>query len=99
MLSENQTYKTPDSHIEEKFLLWCSLIDESSVEDKTKTAFKDLVARLKDWSKHYQSIQDAIYFTSHQLVDVYKEDEDQAEAKALFLNINDDIWSLLEGTK
>ncbi|MFA6252807.1 MAG: hypothetical protein WCV69_00860 [Patescibacteria group bacterium] len=96
MLSENKIFKAPDSHIEEKFLLWCSLIDESAVEDKTKVAFKELLEKFKNWSSHYKSIQDAIYFTSHGLVDAYRADKDQMEAHALFSNINSDIWSLLK---
>lgn len=96
MLSESQIYKMPDSHIEEKYLLWCSLVDESAVEDRTKAVFKELLEKLKDWPKHYKLIQDAVYFTSHQLVDAYKKDKDQAEAHALFSNINSDIWSLLK---
>lgn len=99
MLAENQIYKTTDRNqeiIEEKFLLWCSLIDESTVEDKTKQAFKNVLTKLTDWKKHFESIEDAIYFTSHQLATIYQANQDQVEARALFSNINDDVWSLLK---
>lgn len=80
----------------EKLSLVRDLVNESQVSENTKTAIlRVLQEYLENWQKHYGSLYDAVHWTISQLLDIYKKDPDVDEAKALFENIRDDLWTLV----
>jgi hypothetical protein len=79
----------------DKLILLRSLIDESKVDQDTRTKFLEVLDILDDWTTKYNHLEDAIYGTVGQLLAIYKKDSNQEEAKALFENTRDDLWSLV----
>ncbi len=80
----------------EKLSLARDLINESQVSEETKVEMlRVLQEYLENWQKHYASLYDAVHWTISQLLGIYKKDADQLEAKALFENIRDDLWTLV----
>ncbi len=91
-----QTPETKDA-IESKFLIWQDLIKDADVSEETKQEFIEALLKIKNWPESYSNLEDAIYGIVGYLINVYKKDPNQAEAKALFENIRDDLWPLVRG--
>ncbi len=95
----NEQFLIPEENqqaLAEKLSLSRDLVNESQVGEGTKIEMlRVLQEYLENWQKHYGSLYDAVHWTISQLLDIYKKDTNQLEAKALFENIRDDLWTLV----
>lgn len=103
-MEKEPIYLYPDQKfsklINEKFDLWTSVIDDSDVSAETKTNLKrDLNHFQNDAHTSWQTLDDAFYFTISTILTTSKKDKNKDEARALFENLRDDIWSLFKEIK
>ena len=83
--------------ITERFDLWVSIIDDSSVSPETKAEIKKILSIFRDGAfTSWDTPEDAAYGTISAILTWAEKDNNKGQAMALFKNIKDDIWTFLK---
>ena len=86
--------------VKERLPLWQTIVAESSIADDVKEKITAALERLA--SGAYQSVDDAIYYTIDQLVQICQNtsaDKADREKTAVFQNLREDLWALHKEAK